>query len=58
LKCTLIHDACATRDLDFAGQHVPAAQVHASFMAALGWWYADLVRAADLVARSGNTVKT
>jgi hypothetical protein len=37
---------------------VPAAQVHASFMAALGWWYADLVSAADFVARSGNTVKT
>jgi len=43
------HDACATRDLEFGGQRVPAAQVQASFMAALGWWYADLVCAADLV---------
>jgi len=57
LKCTLIHDACATRDLDFAGQHVPAAQVHASFMAALGWWYADLVSAADFVARASESRK-
>lgn len=50
LRCTLIHDACATRNLEFGGQQVPAAQVHASFMAALGWWYAGLVRAADFVA--------
>jgi len=47
LKCTLIHDACATRDLEFGGKHVPADQVHASFMAALGWWYAELKSAAD-----------
>jgi nicotinamidase-related amidase len=49
LKCTLIHDACATRDLEFQGKKVPAAEVHASFMAALGWWYADLKAAADFV---------
>ena len=54
LKCTLIHDACATRDLEFGGQRVPAAQVHASFMAALGWWYAELVRARDFLAASGG----
>jgi nicotinamidase-related amidase len=50
LKCTLIHDACATRDLEFGGTKVPAAQVHASFMAALGWWYAKLRSAAEFVA--------
>src|SRR5947209_8732102 len=50
LKCTLIHDACATRDLEFRGQQVKAGQVHASFMAALGWWYADLKAAAEFVA--------
>lgn len=33
---TLVHDACATRDLSFGGQTVPAAQVHAAFMSALG----------------------
>jgi nicotinamidase-related amidase len=37
---TVIHDACATRDLDFAGTAVPAAQVHAAFMAALSQGYA------------------
>lgn len=49
LKCTLIHDACATRDLEFGGKKVKAEDVHASFMAALGWWYADLKAAAEFV---------
>jgi nicotinamidase-related amidase len=52
LRCTLIHDACATRDLEFLGKNVKADEVHASFMAALGWWYAQLTSAADFVADS------
>lgn len=35
-QVSVAHDACATRDLAFGGQTVPAAQVHAAFMAALG----------------------
>ena len=58
LKCTLVHDACATRDLEFGGKRVAAEDVHASFMAALGWWYAELVRAADFVAGAGNAPRT
>jgi nicotinamidase-related amidase len=50
LRCTLIHDACATRDLEFQGRKVKADEVHASFMAALGWWYAKLTSAADFAA--------
>jgi nicotinamidase-related amidase len=50
LGCTLIHDACATRDLEFQGRKVKADEVHASFMAALGWWYAKLTSAADFAA--------
>jgi nicotinamidase-related amidase len=49
LRCTLIHDACATRDLEFQGTKVKASDVHASFMSALGWWYAKLVSTADFV---------
>lgn len=37
---TVIHDACATRDLEFDGIKVPAAQVHAAFMAAISQGYA------------------
>lgn len=40
---TVIHDACATRDLEFNGTVVPAAQVHAAFMASLGFAYATVV---------------
>lgn len=53
LKCTLIHDACATRDLEFGGKKVAADQVQASFMAALGWWYAELKSAEDFL-RAAN----
>jgi nicotinamidase-related amidase len=41
--CTVIHDACATRDLVFQGQTIPAEQVHGAFMAALGMRYAAVV---------------
>ncbi|KAA0944543.1 MULTISPECIES: cysteine hydrolase family protein [unclassified Pseudomonas] len=40
---TVIHDACATRDLEFNGMTVPAAQVHAAFMSSLGFAYASVV---------------
>lgn len=39
-RCTVVHDACASRDLEFNGVHVPAAQTHAAFMAALQFGYA------------------
>jgi hypothetical protein len=42
-ECLVIHDACATRDLVFAGEKVPAAQVHASTLASLGAGYARLL---------------
>ncbi len=42
-KATVIHDACATHDLEFGGVKVPAAQVHAAFMAALQFGYAEVV---------------
>lgn len=45
--CTVLADACATRDLEFGGVTVPAAQVHAAFMAALAWPYANVVSDAD-----------
>lgn len=41
-KVTVVHDACATMDLEFNGQKVPAAQVHAAAMAALAFGYANL----------------
>lgn len=47
-ECVVIHDACATRDLEFQGKPVPAEQVHGSFMAALGAAYASVIRTNEL----------
>lgn len=42
-SCTVAYDACATRTLSFNGADIPAAQVHGSFMAALGQAFAEVV---------------
>ena len=39
-NCILIHDACASRELEFNGMKIPPEHVHAAFMAALGFAYA------------------
>lgn len=49
-KCVVVHDACATRDQEFEGAVVPAAQVHAAFMAALRFGYAKLVTTEEYLA--------
>jgi nicotinamidase-related amidase len=41
-QCVLTHDACATRELVFEGTTVPAVQVHAAYMAALGAVFAQI----------------
>ena len=48
--CTVIHDACATRDLAFQGRTIPAAQVHGAFMAALGMRYAQVTSLQDFLS--------
>ena len=48
LPVTLLHDACATKDLTFGGVTVPASQVQASFVAALQGMFADVIATADL----------
>lgn len=51
-KCIVVHDACATRDQEFEGTVVPAADVHAAFMAALGFGYAKLISTQEYLANS------
>ncbi len=41
-KCTLIDDACTTRDLQFKERIIPAVDVHAAFMAALSTPFARI----------------
>jgi nicotinamidase-related amidase len=54
-QATVIHDACATHDLEFNGVRVPASYVHAAFMAALDFGYAKLVSAAEFVVDRAET---
>lgn len=44
------HDACATRPLAFGGVEVPAAQVHAAALAAMGGAYARVLSTDELLA--------
>jgi nicotinamidase-related amidase len=46
-KVTLLHDACATRDLEFNGNVIPAAHVHDAYMASLAFGYATVVSTDD-----------
>ena len=45
---TVVHDACATCDLQFDGRTVPAVEVHSAFLAALGDGYAEVVSSDEL----------
>jgi nicotinamidase-related amidase len=49
-SCSVAHDACATHDQEFNGVTVPAAQVHAAYMAALGFAYANVASTEALLA--------
>jgi nicotinamidase-related amidase len=49
-KCAVAHDACATLGLEFKGVKVPARQVHAAFMAALAFAYANVASTNELLS--------
>ncbi|HEY9074299.1 MAG TPA: isochorismatase family protein, partial [Desulfobaccales bacterium] len=48
--CTVIHDACATRDLVFGETVIPAVQVHGAFMAALAFFYARVLSVEEFLS--------
>ncbi|MFH5773401.1 cysteine hydrolase family protein [Paracoccus sp. NGMCC 1.201697] len=47
-RVTVVADACATRDSEFDGRLVPAADVHAAFMSALAFAYAEVKKTAEV----------
>ena len=51
LGCTVVHDGCATRNLDFGKKEILAQDVHASFMAALASAYAKVVSCKEFVSK-------
>lgn len=48
-NCIVAEDACATRDLIFKNRTIKAADVHASFMAALSAPYARVISTEDIM---------
>jgi nicotinamidase-related amidase len=46
----IVHDACATMNLDFKGTSIPAAQVHAAFMAGLAFAYGRVTTTSEYLA--------
>jgi nicotinamidase-related amidase len=48
---TVLHDACATRNLEFGEHTIPAPEVHAAFMAALASSYATVLPTCAYLAR-------
>jgi nicotinamidase-related amidase len=50
--CTVVHDACATRDVEFEGNKVAADDVHAAYMSALGFAYAKVILTSDALRAS------
>ena len=53
-RCVVVHDGCARRDQVFEGVAVPAAQVHAAFMAALKFGYATSASTEDYLANQAS----
>lgn len=47
-SCDLAHDACATRDLTFAGQRIAATAVQTAYLAALSGLFARVVSVTTL----------
>lgn len=46
---TLVHDACASREMEFGGTTIPADQVHAAYMAALEFGYAKVMKTEEFL---------
>jgi len=50
--CTVVHDACATRTLDFNQTNISAQNVHHAFLAAFHPTYATLISADDFIVKT------
>ncbi len=50
LECTVIGDACATRDLEVNGNQVKANDVQNAFLAGLSFFYADIKNTKDYIS--------
>lgn len=55
-SCTVIHDACAARQLEFGHMLIPSQNVHYAFLAALNPLYANLLSTDDIIERAGMRI--
>ncbi len=54
--CTVLHDACASKNLEFNNMVIPAQSVHSAFLAALQPLYAHTVSVKDFLQTTSNRV--
>lgn len=52
--CTLIGDACATKDLEISGHLVKAHEVHNGFLAALNYYYSKVMTTEEYIKVHSN----
>ena len=52
-SCTVLHDACATKTLEFNNTPIPAASVHHAFIAALQPTYANIFSVREYLHKTG-----
>ena len=50
-ECTVIGDACASRDLEINGKTVKAEDAHNAFLSALSFFYADVINTNEFLNR-------
>jgi nicotinamidase-related amidase len=53
-SCTLLHDACTAKNLEFNNMIIPAQSVHNAFLAALHPLYATVISVRELLQTVGN----
>ncbi len=53
-ECIIAGDACATKDLVFQGQKVPAEYVHNAFLAALNGTYGKVMKVDEIILQLQN----
>lgn len=54
--CTILHDACAARQLEFNHISIPAQNVHFAFLAAMQSSYATILSCDDFLLKSGARI--
>lgn len=55
--CTVLHDACATKNLEFSGMIIPSQNVHHAFLAALQPVYGQVTSVREFLQPAGQRVE-